>query len=270
MKAVPPTLTLSERFGRWLMRRVPNDSPLRKAPSQSDADDAGEGLRLKGPPGWWLRFFSPGAALNRYRHLEEWSWQTDSKKLQNLAWLLRTKCEESNVSARAANRMGLLMTVGGTLVSGAGVVATYFAWKTIVGLVQATTHVLPDKVIEKVYAIPDHLWIIVVATSGALLLVGGASTLLFRVARQFYERSLQHAKEANYTRQIETAVRVVLSVEGYDSTKDVNDALRDLALRLLHREPDGKASAVAEELSAVPDGVRELLQCLVNLKVVKD
>ena len=261
-KAVPPPpLTLSQRVGVWLLRKLPRETVEATALYQSDNDEFGEGLRRRGLPGWLRSYIFPHAALSRYRRLEEWSWRIESTRLQNLAWLLRTKCEESTVAARLSARMGFGITcLAGTATLG-GLGAAYRGWTKVVGLVGHEPK-------TGLSVVPDHLWVIVVATTGVLLLIAGASALLFRVAAQFYDRSLGHTRDAGFTRQIETAIRVILSLEP-NAHDGINDGLSVLAVRLLQRgEEPSSGRQVPDDLSTIPETVKELLDLLVKMRSV--
>ena len=214
-----------ERIGLRLAKRV-LEAQGANVPAllQGDTDVNYRGLRAAGPPGRWRRFFSAESALERYRLLEEWSWKTESSELQNLAWLLHAKHEDSVLRARQSNRMGNALVALASSLALADAAGAACGWLKIMGLVKENHTGEVTSVV-----IPEHLWTVVVATTGLVLLIGGAATILFNAASRFYERATSYAQDADHTRQLEGAVRIVLAAPG---DPRLREAFIDLAIEL--------------------------------------
>jgi hypothetical protein len=202
-----------------------------------DSDANYRDLRAEGPPGRWRRFFIAESALERYRVLEEWSWKTESSELQNLAWLLHAKHEDSVLRARQSNRMGSALIVLASLVALADAAGAACGWMRIMGLVKEQHS---NEGVTSV-VIPERLWTLVVATTGLVLLIGAAATILFNAASRFYDRAASYAHDADHTRQLEGAIRIVLAAP---QESRLREAFIDLATELV--KPRREAASRAE------------------------
>lgn len=183
------------------------------------------------------------ARLGLYRRLEELSWEADANvwQMRNLAWALRSKRAESRLlsidaqdqatDVAATARRYVLIAVSMLLVG----------W--------ATFYVL-------VAFLDRHLdWTMLVATSGAVLLLLGCATLLFRVARDHDRRGRRYAEDVEYTRRLEVAVRVALACGDTDK-EPVSKALAALAVQLAAPPPKAPPDEV-EQLHAIPEVLSE-------------
>jgi hypothetical protein len=228
--------------------------------SNSDADY--NVLSRRGPPGAFRRLLRPGWPLERYRRLEEWSWRASDRRFQNLAWLLHAKHEEAVLRARGVGFIGFCLNVVGAFLavaSGAGAVA---GWCTIVSFVSFDARTGERHV-------PDRLWIVVVATTGAVLLIGGAATLLFNVAKHFYDRSARYDAEADFTRNVEAAIRITIAARDARPGAIRDTALDQLAAGLMQRPESEKADADADLGSTLSTAVSELREVVDLLNKVR-
>lgn len=233
-----------ERVGLRLAKRV-LEAQGANVPAllQGDTDANYRGLRAAGPPGRWRRFFSADSDLERYRLLEEWSWKTESSELQNLAWLLHAKHEDSVLRARQSNGMGSALVVLASVLALADAAGAACGWLKIMAFVKERR--TGDEV---TVVIPEHFWTLVVATTGLVLLIGAAATILFNAASRFYVRAAAYAQDADHTRQLESAVRIVLAAPG-DSR--LREAFIDLAIELVKPHQRAAHAHVADIRSPI-------------------
>jgi hypothetical protein len=232
----------------------------------SDTDETYKLLSEDGPPGWLARFVNREVGLARYRRLEEWSWRSRTTDVLNLAWLLRARQEEATIRSERAWAVGAALTLLGGVVALVGVVGTIAAWFRITGFVGTDE--------KGLYRIPDHLWIVVIATSGAVVLVGAAAGMLFSVAAQFHERSGAYASAADRARQHEAALRVALIKPGPDGPDGADgQKLEKLMTEILspaaaapsqgQKSPDASPLSVpAEVLNTIVAAVKPLTEVL--------
>lgn len=205
--AVTPPMGRWRRFLRW----------IRGEAADADADDAGWGLL-----GLRRRFFP--SELERYQAREEAQWRMEPAEVQSLAWLLRMKHEEARVRGRTERSMGFLLSVLAAAAAGGAAYITFTGWDAVLtkGLI--------------VGEIPAGLWELAVATSAAVLLIGGVATGLFKAAQSYYARARSHDAEMEWTRKVETAVRMSLIAKCEKLSPEAREALKDLGLELLGYE----------------------------------
>lgn len=242
------------RFAVWVGGAALANQPT-GAPSARDESSADEQYRdlLGAIPGRIRRFVDAESALERYRQLEELSWRSGTRELQNLAWLLRAKHEESVRRAHRNSFTGGWLNFLGATLSLAGAIGIVCGWVHIVSFVTVEPK-------TGAYRVPDRLWMIVLATTAATLLVGAAAGLLFDNARRFHERSAAHEREADSTRRVEAAVRIALLGLGTDATQeDVHDAVQDVVARLLEHQQAPLVHSVGGLPSSLPtEAVKQL------------
>lgn len=108
------SVRLRARVLKWFLSAV--DPPVETTSLNASSEDQQyEDLLARGLPGWLRRLLQPRAALDRYRRLEEWSWKSGSEEIQNLAWLLRAKHEESVARGRSMGFIGFLGVLVGAV-----------------------------------------------------------------------------------------------------------------------------------------------------------
>jgi hypothetical protein len=243
-RSVVPPVGKWRQFLRWVRRGDPR--------GDGDGDgDAGGGLL-----GARRRFFP--SELERYQAREEAQWRMEPAEIQSLAWLLRMKHEEARVRGRTERSMGFVLS---TLAAAAALGATYI---TFTGWTAVLTKGLEAGVI------PPGLWELAIATSAAVLLIGGIATGLFKAAQSYYARARAHDAEMEWTRKVETAVRLSLAAKCDGLAPEAREALKDLGLELLgYQAPADGAfpapSLTPELLAAAFDKGVEQLAAVLNL-----
>ena len=250
----------------------------RERKRQSGEDSAYAKLRQLGPQADCGDFFAASSDLDRYRRLEEMSWRAEASELQNLAWLLHAKHEETVLLAqqspvdRCVDHVTRRSDFGRRCSSDRSRVG----FDSLILLRQAAGAV----------NVPPNFWIVLVSTTGAFLLAGGVATLLVKVAGQFYRRAVEYSHESDFTRQLEVPVRLVLSTksgaashsevapaptaptESWTASRSEDDwrrAFTHLASQLARRE---KATSTADELdvSSLPGAIKEILEMLLKIR----
>lgn len=263
-----------QAFGRLPMRALTGPMPNggSDADSVRSGDDAGavdeeyRDLRKKEPRrlavklGWMgpEEVLSPEEAdkssdltpLERLRRLEELSWETGSKELRNLAWLLRLKQAEAAQRAERSEGRGDYYSRTAKLLLVAAVVF---------GAVEVGRLVLED-----FHNVSTKFWFLLVAMGAAIVFLLAAATLLFRVAAQHQSRAREYAADADETRKIEGAVRLA-QASGESPAAEQRAATALVAAELIRSRRGGGGPDLAE-LSFVPDTVRELTALLLKTK----
>jgi len=232
--------------------------PLSKGTGGSDSGDR-EGGR------WWSRLWAHlrirwQSDLDRYKAREELTWEAESKELQSLTWLLRMHHAEARGRARRTGLIVALITFLATAVSSLGVYVTWRGWVRLFEFVNKSENPRIG------YVIPERLWELGLATTGAVLLIAGGATLLFNVARNQQQVYLVHTREMDVTRRIEAAVRLALSSR-VAKDKEVRSAFEKLAEQLLR--PQNVEAEYGAELSAMPEivkALRELVETVLKSK----
>jgi len=189
--------------------------------------------------------------LLRYRQLEEMSWTADEKELQNLAWILRLKQIEAKMRATDDAARGEAVATKIEYMTVMAVIITGMGWARIM--------LAPN--------IQIGSWQLVLATSSAVLLIIAIAALLFRVVALYQTRSHQNACEADATRQIEIAVRLMLC-RGITTDPKIAQALSDLGLGIVKvRAPtEQKTDENGQDSSAISaTTVKEVSELIIKI-----
>ena len=232
----PPSANDQEEEGS--SHGPPQSVVERASEAKKDSDEqayAGELVRLRAAT-------SP-SKLDYYRNLEELSWESDANvwQIRNLAWLLRSKREEARLRSIEAEERGRDISDTATWFVRSAVAITVLGWTTAFGI---TTFSATKKL--------DWTWL--ASTSGAVLLLLASATLLFRVARDHQRRGLRYSDVVEYTRRLETSVRLALAC-GDAKSEEVAKAFAALAVQLA--VPPRALAPEIEPLSALPEVLTE-------------
>ncbi len=217
---------------------VPETSDSGAQGSNLDADQSWLGWRNK----IWV------SSLERFQAREEATWKLEPTEVQSLAWLLRMKHEEARVQGKNERRAASLLTMVGLLIAMMAACVAIGGWWTIM-----------DVGIQR-GGVPPGLWELGVATSAAVLLLGGAATGLFKAAHPYSLRARAHDEEMEWTRKVETAVRLSLVAKCGGLAPESREALKALGLQLLVEKKDSSASSPTESHSLSPEILNMLLE----------
>jgi len=126
---------------------------------------------------------------------DDLAWTAEDRPVKSLVSMLRAKHAQSRLDVHASNRLGTIAALMGGVGILVAVFVAYTGWVTI-------RDALKDgKSVD---------WHLLVATSGAILLILATTTLALRVADRFYQRALTHARDADATRRMEASIRIAL------------------------------------------------------------
>jgi hypothetical protein len=172
-------------------------------------------------------------------------WGQEPVAIRRIVQILDRKHQEAKYAARAEWWIGLVLSVFGLMALGVSGYIVWHGWHRIFGLVNANI----DAVV-----IPDNLWELAVATTGATLLVGGMATGLFQAGRQFFERAAAHSRVMVAVHRIQIGLRIALTCES--ATPGARSAMEPLA-RALVQLPAEEEKPV-EDLTSLPTVLKEL------------
>ncbi len=173
---------------------------------------------------------------------ENATWQADTMEVKTLIFLFRVKHEELRTYVARENAFAGLTMFSGLVGLIAAVCVVAVGWSLIHGYVDMGK------------SIP---WQMLAATSGAVLFIIAAATLLLRMSDRYAQRAVRYVADSDETRRTEAAVRLAL----YGLTlqaPEAQQALCGIAEKLLERKQYG--NDVPLDVSAVPDVVRELAE----------
>jgi hypothetical protein len=204
--------------------------------------------RSEGWTGWLVRLplravsLIPPLRESRLSSLleeDDLAWTAEDAEVKSLVGMLRAKHAQSRLDVHAANRLGTIAAIVGAVGVLAAVFIAYTAWEAI------------RKALESGKSVDWHL---LVATSGAVLLILASATLALRVADRFYQRALAHARDADATRRIEASIRIALVAR--HSPEHTREMLCTLAGKIISHA-GARDSEEKLDLSVTPELARE-------------
>lgn len=198
----------------------------------------------------WLRWRNKlwVSSLERFQSREESTWKQEPPEVQSLAWLLRMKHEEARVQGQNERRTASLLTGSGLLIAVMAASVAIGGWWTII------------EAGNQRGGVPPGLWELGVATSAAVLLLGGAATGLFKAAHPYSLRARAHDAEMEWTRKVETAVRLSLVAKCEALAPESREALKSLGLQLIAEKGDASPSLPSDSPSLSPEMLNTLLE----------
>lgn len=186
---------------------------------------------------------------SRLAELEELSWEGEETPVRNLYLTLRVRYEESRNAAIRDSRFGSIFSAMGILGAVGASIIAYFGWRAITTInIKGVEPINPNII----------FWPKMISTSGAVLLSLAAATIILKVGDRFSQRSAAYLREANQTRCIEAAVRLVFMGPKDDQQK----AVQQLVDKILTNQAGKEDSEL--QVSAVPELVQELKDVVIK------
>lgn len=179
--------------------------------------------------------------------LESLTWRSLPRGA-NLEIVLRRSYEETVRAAKAATVRADRLGDRGSNTLLAAVVIAILGWLSTVACVVGGTFWN-----AKTPGIKE-IWPALAATSGAVFLLLGIATLAFKFAQRSHERATNHHSDAISTREVETAVRLIMMTSDLEFDGGMS-AVRDFSYKMLEASRSrAKTTTAPVEISPLPDG----------------